>query len=443
MLEHLFDFLKRKRTKFRGEPRKEERSRKISASLPFVEDPARATAFSYHRGEIGGCAVKLTDYLATEFASFSEMPFGEIDAAALADFMMARTEGMVPPLREPRRLSPARIKALKGLAGQPKSVRFVDLMRAEQFPIMFQDLEPERTKRTYLGLAASPRFREMRLAAAQDFFDDQRQNQFFATSFIQGKDFAFIGFRGTDVSITGWRENCNMVYSETVPAQVQAREYLEAVAPLLPDRLYLGGHSKGGNLALYAALFAPPEIQERIQMVYTFDSPGFRDQSVPEAAWKTLEGKIDRKVPTDSFVGLLMHTEAPIRVVSSSASGIPQHSLHTWEIEEGRFSPAETLSENSLFLNSVMNVWLERYNPPQAKAVVDALFAAIEASGATDATEVLFSGPKAIGLVREAARHLDAPTREVLMGALGSLAATVAAGTPTTLAARFGGKSAK
>lgn len=382
--------------------------------------------------------MNITDYLATEFAPFSDKPFGEADAAALADFMMVRTGSLVPPLQDLSKFGPVRRRLFRTVYPGPKAVRFVDLMRAENFPTMFQDLEPERIKQTYLGLAASPRFRAMRLADSLDLFDEGQQTQFFATTFVQGRDFAFIGFRGTDVSITGWRENFNMVYSNAVPAQAEALRYLITVAPKLPERIYLGGHSKGGNLALYAALFAPPEIQERVQMVYTFDAPGFRDGLVPDSAWEALEGKVDRKVPQESFVGLLMRTPVPLSVVTSTAVGIQQHSLHTWQLENGRFVTQNELSENALFWNSIMNVWLERYSPAQACCVVDALFAAIEASGAADASEVLFSSPnKAISLVREAARNLDAPTREVLMGALGSLAATAAAATPHTLAARL------
>lgn len=378
------------------------------------------------------------DYLASEFAPFSEKPFGEADAAALADFMMVHTGSLVPPLRDPGKFGPIRRRLLSGSARNRNGVRFADLMRAEDFPAMFQGLEPERIKQTFLGLAASPRFRTMRLVDSLDLFDEQQQIQFFATTFLQGRDFAFIGFRGTDASITGWRENCNMVYSDAVPAQEEALRYLVTVAPKLPQRIYVGGHSKGGNLALHAALFAPPEIQQRIQRVYTFDAPGFREGLIPESAWRALEGKVDRKVPQESFVGLLMRTPVPMSVVVSTAAGIQQHSIHSWQIDDGRFLTQDELSENALYWNSIMNVWLERYSPDQARCVVNALFAAIEASGATDASEVLFSSPnKAISLVREAARKLDAPTREVLMGALGALAATAAAATPPTIAARL------
>ena len=138
------------------------------------------------------------------------------------------------------------------------AVRFADALRAELYPSMFTGLDPHRVKENLLALAASPRFRDMRVRDYLSLFDTDRQTQFAAMTFVHRKDFAYVGFRGTDTSFTGWRENFNMAYTAPVPAQEQAARYLQAVAPRAPKRVYVGGHSKGGNLAVYAALKAPP-----------------------------------------------------------------------------------------------------------------------------------------------------------------------------------------
>ena len=223
--------------------------------------------------------MNILDYLGTEFASFEEKPFNPVDSAALSQFCMVRAEGIVPPLRERKafgRLGTI-VKNLLSPSGRP--AHFLDTLRAEHYEHMFSGLIPGRVKENMLALAASPRFRDMVIRDYLSLFDTERQTQFAAMTFVYKKEFAYVGFRGTDTSITGWRENFNMCYTAPVPAQEQAARYLEAVAPHLPRRLFVGGHSKGANLALYAALNASAAVQDRIERVYTHDGPGFTARS--------------------------------------------------------------------------------------------------------------------------------------------------------------------
>ena len=211
--------------------------------------------------------MNLLDYLATEFAPFDEKPFNPVDSAVLSQFCMVRAEGIVPPLRERKafgRLGTI-VKNLLSPSGRP--AHFLDTLRAEHYEHMFSGLIPGRVKENMLALAASPRFRDMVIRDYLSLFDTERQTQFAAMTFVYKKEFAYVGFRGTDTSITGWRENFNMCYTAPVPAQEQAARYLEAVAPHLPRRLFVGGHSKGANLALYAALNASAAVQDRIERV--------------------------------------------------------------------------------------------------------------------------------------------------------------------------------
>lgn len=240
--------------------------------------------------------------------------------------------------------------------------------------------------------------------------------------------FAYIGFRGTDTSVTGWRENFNMAFTSPVPAQEQAVRYLESIAPYLPKRLFIGGHSKGANLALYAALKASPEIQQRIERVYVHDGPGFKEGAISEEEWRRLEGRIHRSLPQESVVGLLMNCPVPYKVVNAQEHGLDQHSPFTWEVndEYNDFSYAEKLSDGAQFFDAVFNKWLAQYSDSEAAAIVDALFRAIEAAGITNASEIFFGGLKTIPLINKAAQNLDNESGTVLRNALGSLAAIAA-----------------
>lgn len=240
--------------------------------------------------------------------------------------------------------------------------------------------------------------------------------------------FAYIGFRGTDTSVTGWRENFNMAFTSPVPAQEQAIRYLESIAPYLPKRLFIGGHSKGANLALYAALKASPEIQQRIERVYVHDGPGFKEGAISEEEWRRLEGRIHRSLPQESVVGLLMNCPVPYKVVNAQEHGLDQHSPFTWEVndEYNDFSYAEKLSDGAQFFDAVFNKWLAQYSDSEAAAIVDVLFRAIEAAGVTNASEIFFGGLKTIPLINKAAQNLDNESGAVLRNALGSLAAIAA-----------------
>lgn len=366
--------------------------------------------------------VNVLDYLGTEFASFEEKPFNPVDSATLSQFCMVRAEGIVPPLRERKTFGAfgTVVKNLLSPSGRP--ARFTDALRAERYEHMFSGLIPGRVKENMLALAASPRFRDVTVRDYLSLFDTERQTQFAAMTFVYKKEFAYVGFRGTDTSITGWRENFNMAYTAPVPAQEQAARYLEAVVPHLPRRLFVGGHSKGANLALYAALNAPAAVQERIERVYTHDGPGFKAGAFSPDDWRKLDGRIHRTVPQDSIIGMLMESHTPPRVVHSTERGLMQHSPFSWEIDGDDFVYLDDLTDNAKFTDALLTEWLARYSDEEAAAIVDALFKAIEASGAQNATDIFFGGTKTVALLSEAAKNIDGTARDTLVGALGSLA---------------------
>lgn len=371
--------------------------------------------------------MNILDYAEHEFHSFEDKPFNPLDSALLSQFCMIRCGGMVPFLEEQR---PGRLRKMMRtiVPRSSKNAHFADLLRAERYHDMFTGLVPERIKETLLVLAASPRFRTMELRDYKSIFDEQQLNQFAAVTFVYDQEFAYIGFRGTDTSLTGWRENFNMATAFPVPAQTQALEYLEMVATHLPEKLYLGGHSKGANLALYAALKALPEVQQRIERVYVHDGPGFKQGAITSEEWHRLEGRIHRSVPKESIVGMLMNCPVPVHIAQAQDHGLNQHSVFTWDIndEMNDFSYTDELADSAEFFDSVFSEWLSRYSDKEAATIVDALFKAIEVSGVTNASELFFSGMKIVPLITKAAQELDSESGAVLRSALGSLAAIAA-----------------
>ena len=214
-------------------------------------------------------------------------------------------------------------------------VRFADLMRAELFPTMFSGMHAAQMKQQLFWMAASPRFRDLLIYDHAAAFDEARDLQFAATTYVCPGHFAYVGFRGTDTTLTGWREDFNMAYRAPVEAQVLAARYLAAVAAdsRLPETLLVGGHSKGGNLAEYAALTAAPEVQQRIARLYNHDGPGFKAGLFTAADYEPLAGRMTKQVPADSMVGILMGSFMPVEVVQATGRGFEQHSVFRWVVE--------------------------------------------------------------------------------------------------------------
>ena len=367
--------------------------------------------------------MNLFEYLETNLTSFDEKPLNPVDSAALSQFCMVRGEGVIPAALWRGSL----LSRLRAWASKP--ARFSDLLQAERFEGLFCGLSPEGVKRELAALVASPRFRDLELRDYASRFDDAERVQFSATTFVwrspagHDRDFAYVGFRGTDDTFTGWRENFDMAVDPPVPAQRLAADYLASVARYLPRRLYVGGHSKGGNLATYAALRAPEEVRARIERVFDHDGPGFKTGFLAEEDFECVRGLIHRTVPEESVVGMLMDTPIRPHVVRSSARGVEQHSVFTWEVAGDDFAYAEGLSPAATFTHDLMDGWLASLTEEETPRVVDALFRAIEASGARSVGEVIFSGAEAPALLGEAARNLDQESRDVLLPALGKLAA--------------------
>lgn len=386
--------------------------------------------------------MNLLDYLATEFAPFEEKPFNPVDSAVLSQFCMVRAEGVVPALRERKTFLDLGTVVENLLSPARGAVRFTDALRAELYPTMFTGLAPDLVKQNLLALAASPRFRDVRVRDYLSLFDTERQTKFAAMTFVYRKEFAYVGFRGTDTSLTGWRENFNMAYTSPVPAQEQAARYLQAVASRPVKRLMVGGHSKGGNLAAYAALKSSPAVRDCIERVYTHDGPGFKAGTFEPGDWATLESRIHRTVPQDSIIGMLMESHAVPRVVKSTARGIDQHSVFTWEVAGDDFVYLDSLTDGAQLTDAVLTEWLAGFSDEEAAVVVDAFFEAVEASGAQDASDLLSGGAKAIARVAEAAKRINPATRATLLAALKPLTEITARHLTQGVASRWPGSRA-
>ena len=239
-------------------------------------------------------------------------------------------------------------------------------------------------------LLASRRFAGLVISNYINRVDGANAEQFCALTARLPDGTRYAAFRGTDDTIAAWREDFNMSAQDAVPAQLDAAAYLTRLGWEYDGAVRVGGHSKGGNLAVYAAMSAPEELQERISDVYNYDGPGFRFSVAAEAGFMRVRDKIRMFVPQHSMVGVLLANDCPYSIVESSASGVSAHNGFTWQVYGRRFVRRDRFSARSRVYAEAISSWADRMDLQRRQELINAVFDALEGTGArtlTDLTE--------------------------------------------------------
>ena len=254
----------------------------------------------------------------------------------------------------------------------------------------FENLFPlERTAMKNLllfnSLAYSKRYGKVRIKYHENVFDPENAIQFSATTFILPNGDACVSFRGTDSTITGWRENFNMLYNDTVPAQLLSVKYLNKIASKVNGKLTVVGHSKGGNLAIYSSVMGSAKAKEKIIEVQGFDSPGFTEDFLTSQEYLQMENKIVKFVPEESMIGMLLNNTDSYRIVKSEGEGIHQHDPFLWIIEDNDFITGEKIHTSAKLVTNTFKEWMSNYTLEQRELFIDGIFGIIEATNAQQA----------------------------------------------------------
>ena len=243
--------------------------------------------------------------------------------------------------------------------------------------------------------ALSERFENILLHGYVNEVDQERAIQFSAVMADLPDGSRYVAFRGTDSSLVGWREDFSMAF-ETVPAQTAAAAYLERAARD-GRKLTVGGHSKGGNLAVYAAAHVSEEAQALIERVYSFDGPGLDDATVDSEGYARVSGKIRSFIPQSSVVGLLLAHQEEYVVVHSSAVSLLQHDPFSWQLVGRRFLEVEQVDRASQVVDQTVHEWLKQISPEERQFFVKTLFDLLESGNASNVNGLLADLPAILG----------------------------------------------
>lgn len=233
-------------------------------------------------------------------------------------------------------------------------------------------------------ISKSIRYKDLTINNIASKLDIENEEQFMAITILLPDDTIFVSFRGTTEELVAWKEDFNMSY-KIVPAQIDALNYVNNLP--LDKKIYLGGHSKGGNLAMYAAIYAKDEIKNKIVKVYNFDGPGFTKL---DDNYKKMKAKMISYIPNDSIVGRLLNYDHTTVVIKSSSSGIMQHNLYSWQIEKDSFV-LSSISNESNTIKNIIDEFLTKVNISQRKQLIDSIYMIITSSGATKINDLNIS----------------------------------------------------
>lgn len=337
----------------------------------------------------------ILDYVGSTFDTFDERPITDVDSLVfswLAYWDLAEDA-----------------TAARTAEGMP----IVDVYRAQGFARMTsKGLDTVDARRLLAAMVASPRFGDIRIANYVQETSDEDEKQFSAMTYLLPEGGAYLAFRGTDGTLVGWKEDFNIAFESEVPSQRSALDYLAQVAGETEGPLWTGGHSKGGNLAVYAAVKADADVAARLQAAFSHDGPGFTEENLSSEAWQAAKDLIHKTLPKESVVGMLLERQEDYVVVSSTGSGFMQHDPFTWVIEGLEFKLEEGVGAGARYFDAGINEWVAGMTREEREEFFDTLFGMFEASGETSFSGIKDNWQTSVPAMYDYLRKLDPDQRD-------------------------------
>lgn len=342
----------------------------------------------------------ILDYL-REYGDYSleEKPFDDVDSLVISQLSYLKFDGIVPGPEE--------------TCGP---VSLAQIAAHSDYDRLYGD-ERYRKDNTALftGILNSRRFGDMRLWNYVNLIEPEKESQFSALVCGLSGGISYVVFRGTDENIVGWKEDLNLAFSEPVPGQLHSVPYLEQASETIDGRFFVGGHSKGGNLAVYAAMHCDVSVRERIERIYDHDGPGFRPEVRERSAFQEIEGRIHKTVPRSSLVGMLLYTEGNYRVVESKTLGLAQHNPYTWLVKDGDFRVVDEIRPGRKFIDQTLNEWILSLDQEQMHIFVDTLYGVVQASETDNLIDFTAHWFQSLHKIGRAIGEVDEETGKVVL----------------------------
>ena len=328
--------------------------------------------------------------------AFAERAFCDVDVLILAQLSYFDFGSAVPTI-----------------AQRKKSVTLEEIDRTADLSAVFADKwYGENNRKLWNALLAGRRFRTMRCNYYRERMEEEQEAQFGAVTFFPEGCEPVVAFRGTDDSVVGWKEDFRLAFRKPLASQEMSSVYLNQVGCKLPGAFMVCGHSKGGNLAAYAATWAETGVQRRITDIYSLDGPGFLPEVFEGDSYEQIRSRVHRILPYSSLVGMLLQNYEQYEVVKSSGIGILQHDAFTWQIEDGKFVKAVDIEAKQKRMNEALNQWIFTLPEEERQLFVETLFQVIDQTGVTTLTEFSEHWKENLKSCLKSLKSLDPETRK-------------------------------
>lgn len=258
-----------------------------------------------------------------------------------------------------------------------------------------------------------------------NIIDQETTMQFSSTVFILGEMNSFVAFRGTDDTLVGWREDFLTYYQSQNAGQTESVEYLNHIMSELDGDVILGGHSKGGNLAIFGGAFCDEGYRKRIRRIYSNDGPGFNDSVTNTSEYRDVLEKVELIIPESSIISLILSNKPDRVIIQSSVNGgVQQHNPYTWEVEGSKFVRADEQSKDSIFVDEHLTRWVDSMDMKEKEHLVTAFFDAMESTGAETLGELPDGKLKMNIALHRAMKKMDITVQEDVKNALKKFASS-------------------
>ena len=332
---------------------------------------------------------------------FTVSPFNPVDNIILSQLSYLTLDGIVPGPEDKEGISIAlAVRVYDEKIKSPEGLKLSSVFK--------EDPDLIRT------LGASRRFGNCQLFGYVNHIDIKQEIQFSALCVYTGDGHCFVAFRGTDTSLVGWKEDFNMCFKDVIPSQVEAVKYIEKMAPKIEGKLRIGGHSKGGNLAVYGASYCDKKIQKRITEIYNNDAPGFHKKVISGESFASIKDKMHSFVPQSSIIGMFLEHGGSFTVIKSRESGLFQHSLYSWEVTHNDLVHAEKSTIVSRFVNKTLREWFDSLDNKQREQFIEGLYHILSMADVKSISEIENSWFSYAGRVLKSLNNTDENTKKLI-----------------------------
>ena len=271
-------------------------------------------------------------------------------------------------------------------------------------------------------MGKSKRFGEILTLEYINKIDLEAEKQFSAITLILPDNTIYISYRGTDNTLIGWKENFNMSFRSHIASQISAKEYLEGIAKQYPGKkIRMGGHSKGGNLAVYASIFASDKVKKRIINVYNNDGPGFNEDIINTEEYKKAIEKVITYIPQDSIFGMLLNHEEKCTVVHSIEKGVMEHDVYSWQVMGKNFVVLKEVTNGSKFIDKTITDWLKNLDLNTREQVIDIVFEIINLTEVRKVSDLKRALMKNAGTILSSYNHIKPENKKMITATVTAL----------------------